>query len=155
MVPFENSLNLSKEEIDKFKSKFDLASNCWNWNKSTCRKGYGRFYARQRWWTASRISFVIYKGKIDYGKLVLHTCDNPPCVNPKHLYLGNEKDNANDCVNRNRNPLSNKSHCKNGHLLSGMNCGVYKSNNGNKYRRCKICYRTWLKNWRKRERPIR
>src|SRR5690606_13496445 len=52
--------------------------------------------------TASRVSWEIHRGAITGGLHVLHHCDNPRCVNPKHLYLGTQKENSRDMVERNR-----------------------------------------------------
>ena len=52
--------------------------------------------------SAHRFSFKIKNGKIPEGLLVLHKCDNPPCVNPKHLFLGTSKDNTQDSIRKRR-----------------------------------------------------
>lgn len=51
---------------------------------------------------AHRISYELFKGKIKKGKFILHHCDNPPCVNPSHLYQGTPQDNMTDKVKRGR-----------------------------------------------------
>lgn len=59
-------------------------------------KGYGRRWFRGSPWRAHRVAWVEAFGEIPDGLLVLHTCDNPPCVNPEHLFLGTHRDNALD-----------------------------------------------------------
>lgn len=58
-----------------------------------------------------RVSWIIYFGKIPYNLHVLHHCDNPLCVNPNHLWLGTQKDNNEDMMNKGRNrQLSGEEH---------------------------------------------
>ena len=52
---------------------------------------------------AHKVSYEIHKGQIPIGFNVLHTCDNPPCVNPLHLFLGTRGDNNKDCKKKGRN----------------------------------------------------
>lgn len=59
-------------------------------------KGYGHFQVGKKAEKAHRISYSIFRGKIPDGMHVLHSCDNPPCVNPDHLSLGTNKDNMRD-----------------------------------------------------------
>ena len=76
--------------------------DCWEWQGSRVPKGYGSMWAWGRLWRAHRLSWTLWRGGIPDGVLVLHKCDNPPCVNPEHLFLGTAQDNANDCSSRGR-----------------------------------------------------
>lgn len=81
---------------------------CWIWHGSTISKGYGQLETRRdgRRYVAlaHRISFEMHVGAIPDGLFVCHTCDNPPCVNPKHLFLGSNKDNIHDAMTKGRVP---------------------------------------------------
>ena len=76
---------------------------CLEWSGRVDKGGYGPF-ARHGQRMAHRVAYVIEHGSIPPGKLVLHNCDNPPCCNPHHLYLGDAKDNSRDRTERMRDP---------------------------------------------------
>lgn len=73
---------------------------CWLWKASRRNFGYGQLGiyrdGRQFVVLASRFSWALHHGEIPDGLQVLHKCDNPPCVNPNHLFLGTTQDNTND-----------------------------------------------------------
>lgn len=77
-------------------------NHCWIWEKSKARKGYGQFYIGKKALRAHRVSYLIFKGNIDTGLLVCHTCDNPSCVNPHHLWLGTNMQNSQDKIKKGR-----------------------------------------------------
>lgn len=72
-------------------------NECWEWTGARRPYGYGA-YLRER---AHRAAYRLFKGPIN-GMWVLHKCDNPPCCNPNHLYLGTPMDNMRDCISRGR-----------------------------------------------------
>jgi hypothetical protein len=86
-----------------FWSKVALGDDreCWEWTRKKAR-GYGRFDVRGWPVYAHRIAWVIAFGVIPDGLYVCHSCDNPPCVNPAHLFLGTAKDNMQDKVRKGR-----------------------------------------------------
>lgn len=76
------------------------ADECWEWRACRDGSGYGRIGHNGRAIPASRASWMVQVGPIPEGRMVLHHCDNPPCVNILHLYLGDHADNARDASER-------------------------------------------------------
>jgi hypothetical protein len=77
-------------------------NDCWEWMAGKDKDGYGRFrYGKQKA-RANKVAWEITNGPIPDGLWVLHTCDNPRCVNINHLYLGTVKENAIDRDSRGR-----------------------------------------------------
>lgn len=72
-------------------------STCWNWCGRKDAAGYGQIYK----WGAHRISAALFIGP-SQGQYTLHKCDNPSCVNPSHLYYGNQRQNTRDAIDRGR-----------------------------------------------------
>jgi len=64
--------------------------------------GYGQLRFRNQKWRAHRVSYLLTRGQIPDGAYICHKCDNPSCVNPQHLYLGDAKSNSADMYRRGR-----------------------------------------------------
>lgn len=77
-------------------------SDCWTWQGPTSESGYGTLYWRGRHSRAHRVSYEITHGRIPGGLHVLHRCDNRPCCNPAHLWLGTHTDNMRDMFAKGR-----------------------------------------------------
>jgi hypothetical protein len=78
-------------------------SGCWLWGRSWNVDGYGIINIRRKLIRAHRVSWELYVGPIPDGLHVLHKCDTPPCVNPAHLFLGNQIENIFDRDRKGRN----------------------------------------------------
>lgn len=79
-----------------------LENGCWMWNKKRGSDGYGRLSIKGVWTLAHRYSWEIHNQSSASGMFVIHSCDNPACVNPDHLRLGTASDNMQDCIKRGR-----------------------------------------------------
>lgn len=99
----------SEQNYIRFWSKVSLTANqdlCWEWNKFTDKDGYGLFQINKKAIRANRFAYLITKKELPDDMMVCHTCDNPKCVNPSHLFLGTAKDNIQDCVKKGRKFIS-------------------------------------------------
>lgn len=92
-------------DLERFHSKYKEAvdTGCWVW-KTDCVHGYGSFWLQGKVYRAHRASYMLFSGVIPLGMNVLHTCDNPSCVNPQHLFLGTQQDNMTDKRLKGRQP---------------------------------------------------
>lgn len=89
---------------DRFWSKVarGAADECWLWQASVDRHGYGRFSVNGRTGRAHRRAWELVHGTIPAGLVVRHRCDVPLCCNPAHLEVGTVAENARDMVERGR-----------------------------------------------------
>lgn len=102
---------LSEEDKARFLSKVNkdgptmphMETPCWVWTAYKNKHGYGGLVIRQRSLKAHRVSWYIAYGEPSIATpFVLHRCDNPPCCNPSHLFVGTNADNMDDMVKKGR-----------------------------------------------------
>ena len=120
-------------------------SGCFLWIGSVDGGGYGTFWDGRGRAKAHRYAWGQKHGPIPEGMHVCHKCDNPPCVNPLHLFLGTAKDNARDKIRKGREKGGGatnraKTHCINGHEFTPENTMTVQG-----FRRCRACHLVYTK----------
>jgi hypothetical protein len=78
---------------------------CWIYIGARNGNGYGTFSLDGETYGAHRAAYELFKRRIPEGKFVCHHCDNPQCVNPRHLFVGDAQDNFDDMREKNRHPF--------------------------------------------------
>lgn len=78
------------------------ASGCWEWTKARDKDGYGKTSVNYRRVRCHRHAYELARGPVPGGLCVLHSCDNPPCCNPDHLFLGTNQENTRDKIAKGR-----------------------------------------------------
>jgi len=128
---------LRTDPVARFWSKVDKTAGddgCWLWTAGKDRDGYGEFSGPNGSdWSAHRYSYFLHNGEIDKNLMVCHSCDNPSCVNPKHLSLNTGLYNQGDMSRKGRHGTRP---AKPGHsnakskLLPEQAMEIYKRANG-------------------------
>jgi hypothetical protein len=139
---------LTPRLIERFWAGIDKRDpgECWPWKAAKESDGwYGRITVRERSrgflanYRPNRVSWTMAHGPIPDGMNICHSCDNPPCCNPAHLFLGSQPENVADAKakKRMRGGYFRATHCKYGHPFTPKN--TYQAPGERKHRRCKEC----------------
>ncbi len=133
-----------RDPVERFWEHVDKQGpdECWEWLAGCYPNGYGRIMLGSRT-DGSRREVLVHRfvwelehGEIPEGLNVCHHCDNRPCANVEHLFLGTQADNLDDMIRKHGHHNSNRTHCKRGHPFDEENT-EYTS--GHTRRRCRKC----------------
>lgn len=124
---------------------------CWLWTgATTTHGGYGLLRRMGKEYRAHRVMWEMVEGPIPQGMFVCHACDTPPCVNPRHLFLGDARANNLDRETKRRGFNSRRDECAKGHPFSEEN--TKRDSKGRRV--CIECQkhrrREGMRSWRKR-----
>lgn len=89
-----------------FNRVVENSSGCHIWKGASNKLGYGVVRYRGKRWATHRLAWKLANNKNPGKMFVLHSCDNPRCVNPKHLSIGTQLDNVRDCISKGRRPVN-------------------------------------------------
>jgi hypothetical protein len=142
--------------LDRYWSKVDRRGpeECWPWCAFRRDTGYGLIKVRGVFMAAHRFGWMVANEREwPAGMLGCHSCDNPICVNPSHVWPGTDLDNFHDAKAKGRwgGPAAEnavKVRCKHGHDLAGVNLIISKEG----WRRCRTCARRRTRDYMRRQR---
>jgi hypothetical protein len=122
-----------------------MADQCIEFQGPRTSKGYGQLNQEGKVQYAHRAAWEQANGPIPAGMVIMHTCDNPPCINPLHLQMGTQGDNLRDMTRKGRHWMAGNTHCVNGHEYNETNTLI-----NTRGRVCRVCRNERLQMWRLR-----
>ena len=144
--------------VARFWARVDVRGprECWEWTAGKRDFGYGLVHipGQRSPVGAHRIAYTLAVGPIPEGAWVLHSCDNPPCVNPAHLRLGDQRANEADKDARGRRPTGVKDHpCR---KCGGPREGrARRKDRGTEFAYCIPCKREYLREYHRTRKRVR
>lgn len=126
---------------NRFWAKVDVGRHdeCWPFvGRARAKEGYGIFAVGGRARRANRVAWAIANGA-DPDGFVCHSCDNPRCCNPAHLWVGDNRENQADASGKGRQRGQSRTHCSNGHQFTPENTYYRPGTVG--ARQCRECNR--------------
>lgn len=145
MAVLSRTIDTDKYDIQDFFSKADLSGDCWTWQGSHYRNGYGKIGLAG--YRVHRISYELTKGEIPKGLVIDHLCRVRNCINPSHLEAVSPKDNVLRGESQHAQN-KRKTSCKNGHELNTENTYSRKDRNT---RECKTCRSEAVRKFQRKE----
>lgn len=113
---------------ERFARRLEVTpSGCIEWTGSRNRAGYGSISVGGRTEgrrSTHRLAWELTNGSIPDGMQILHHCDNPPCCNPAHLFLGTRSENMADMISKGRSQGQKKTECSHGHPFDEANTRI-------------------------------
>ena len=141
---------MQKTLEQRFWEKVRPTDACWLWTGKT-RGGYGRIQVERRGYykAAHRVSLQLSGVLVPDESLVCHVCNNPPCVRPEHLYVGDRLTNAADMLQAGTHNQARKVACKRGHIFDEENTYQFRIPRGQGWgRSCRRCRTQWMRDKR-------
>lgn len=141
-------IEVTKELIRRFEKNTKLVNGCMEYQGNLHQEGYARFGRNVN---GKSVQLLIHRAIAHFyhgldlknrKSMACHTCDNPRCINKKHIYIGNAKTNIMDAIKRGRYKQNNTStHCPAGHEYVPEITRYVKKRNGFLNKRCLLCHR--------------
>jgi len=124
-------------------------NDCWNWQGAKI-KGYGSIRVNMKHFYVHRLTWILTNGEISDGLYACHKCDNPACCNPRHIFLGTQRENMIDSSKKGRHWKANRKFCDKGHEFNEENTYLFRGN-----KQCKVCNNIASRKYRKTEKYIK